>query len=29
MTQMQGEAILITWMLAIMPALALLERVQA
>ncbi|QGZ93261.1 hypothetical protein DSM104635_00069 [Terricaulis silvestris] len=28
MTQMQGQAILITWMLAILPAFALIERIQ-
>jgi hypothetical protein len=28
MKQMQGQAILITWMLAILPAFALLERFQ-
>jgi hypothetical protein len=29
MKPMQGQAILITWMLAILPAFALLERFQA
>jgi hypothetical protein len=29
MKPMQGQAILITWMLAILPAFALLERFQS